>query len=116
MGETEVRVRVIGSKGSAEFEAMVDTGATFTKIPKSSASEAGIEPKYEVDVKLVDGRVVQRMLGLADVELEGVRRPVLVAVSPDGERPILGYTALENLGFKVNPITRRLERARAVEY
>ena len=116
MGETEVRVRVIGSKGSAEFEAMVDTVATFTKIPKSSASEAGIELKYEVDVELADGRVVQRMLGLADVKLEGVRRPVLVAVSPEGIRPILGYTALENLGFKVNPITRRLERARAVEY
>jgi len=45
------------------------------------------------------------------VEIEGVRRPVLVAIGGDEEAPIIGYTTLENLGFKVNPITGRLEGA-----
>ena len=32
------------------------------------------------------------------------------------EKPLLGYTALEILGFKVNPISRKLEKATAIEY
>lgn len=30
--------------------------------------------------------------------------------------PIIGYTTLEILGFKVNPVTRRLEKTTAIEY
>jgi len=33
-----------------------------------------------------------------------------------GEKGLLGYTALEVLGFKVNPLTRRLEKTFAIEY
>jgi predicted aspartyl protease len=64
---------------------------------------------------LGDGRTVTRGLALGEVEIEGVKRPVLVAIGGDEEAPIIGYTTLENLGFKVNPITRRLERAPAIE-
>jgi hypothetical protein len=56
-----------------------------------------------------------RGLALGEVEIEGVKRPVLVAIGGDEEAPIIGYTALEILGFKVNQITRRLERTPAVE-
>ena len=49
------------------------------------------------------------------MEIEGVRRPVLVAIGEE-ERPLVGYTALELLGFKVNPITRKLEKAMPIEY
>jgi len=56
-----------------------------------------------------------RGLALGEVEIEGVKRPVLVAIGGDEEAPIIGYTTLENLGFKVNQITRRLERTPAIE-
>jgi len=53
---------------------------------------------------------------LAHLEIEGVNRPVLVSVSENGEQPLVGYTTLEMLEFKVNPLTRKLERARPIEY
>jgi hypothetical protein len=53
---------------------------------------------------------------LVEIQIADMRRPVLVAVGADGEKPVVGYTTLENLGFKVNPITRLLERARPIEY
>ena len=56
-----------------------------------------------------------RGLALGEVEVEGVRRPALVAIGGDEEAPIIGYTTLENLGFKANQITGRLERTPAVE-
>ena len=117
MGETRIAFKIYGMDGqAAELEAVVDTGATFTKIPRVLASVLGLQVKYETGVELGDGRIVKRGLALAEVEIEGVRRPVLVAVGGEEEKPLIGYTTLEVLGFKVNPVTGRLERTIAIEY
>ena len=116
MGQTVVTVTIHGGRGSTQVETLADTAATFTKIPRSVARELGLEDIYETTVELGDGRTVTRRLALADVQIENVRRPVLVAIAEDGERPLLGYTALETLGFKVNPVTHRLEKTSAIEY
>ena len=116
MGETRVLLKLYGPRGSAGLQTVADTGATFTKISQAVAAKLGIETKYETQVELADGRVVTRCLALAEVEIEGVRRPVLVAIGGDDETPLLGYTTLEALGFKVNPVTRKLEKAMAIEY
>jgi len=110
------KFKVFGSRGSVEIEDLVDTDATFTKIPRSHVEEAGIDPKYETEVELSDGGLLPRKLGLGEIQIADVRRPVLVAVGSDGEKPVLGYTTLENLSFKVNPITRRLQCARPIEF
>lgn len=110
-----LKIRGEGGK-SAEVEALVDTGATFSKIPGELATELGLRAEYETEVELADGRRVKRGLALAEVEIEGVKRPVLIAIGEEGERPLIGYTTLEVLGFKVNPVTGELERAPAIEY
>ncbi len=112
MGETIATVRIYGRLGSVAIESLVDTGATFTKIPEAIAREIGLEPQYTANVELSDGKVVERRLALAEVEIEGIKRPVLSALSEDGEKSLLGYTTLEVLGFKVNPeyLARRHSR------
>ncbi len=116
MGETRVKFKVYGADGKvAELEAVVDTGATFSKVPRSVVAALGLQAKYETDTELGDGRVIKRKLALAELEIAGIRRPVLVAVGEE-ERPLIGYTTLEHLGFRVNPLTRKLEKALAIEY
>ena len=115
MGETWIRFKIYGIDGkSTELDAIVDTGATFTKIPLYVANELGLEAKYETKVELGDGHIITRKLAPAEVEIEDVRRLVLVSIGE--EKPLLGYTTLELLGFKVNPITGKLERTMAIEY
>ena len=116
MGQTLVNMRVYGPLGSSELEALADTGATFTKLPRSAIEKIGAESAYETAIELGDGRTITRNLALAEVEIHGVRRPVLVSVGEDGERPLVGYTTLESLGFKVNPVTHALEPTPAIEY
>ena len=116
MGQTLVTLRIYGPLGSAEAEALADTGATFTRVPRSIAESVRLQPAYETPVQLGDGRTITRNLALAEVELEGVRRPVLVAISENGEQPLVGYTTLEALGFKVNTVTHALESTPAIEY
>lgn len=116
MGDTYARLKIHGPKGVREVEALVDTGATYTKIPRELAESVGLSLEYKTEVELADQRLVRRKLGLAQVEIAGVRRPVLLSVSEDDEHPLVGYTTLELLEFKVNPLTRSLERARPIEY
>lgn len=116
MGETKVWLKLYGPLGSVELEALADAGATFTKIPKDTAAKLGLELRYEARVELADRRVITRRLALAEMEIEGVRRPALIAVAENEEGPLLGYTTLEALGFKVNPLTRKLEKTVAIEY
>ena len=53
---------------------------------------------------------------MAEVQIEGIKRQVPMTVGEEGERPFIGYTALEILGFRVNPVTRKLKRVRPIEY
>ena len=101
---------------AAGLEAVVDTGATFSKVPATIASGLGLEVKYETGVELGDGRVVKRGLALAEVEIGEVRRPVLIAIGEEEDKPVIGYATLEILGFKLSPITGKLERSIAIEY
>jgi len=71
MDETVVKFRVYGSDlRCAELEAIVDTGATFTKIPESIASELGLQAKYEAEVE--DSlREVERLVSAIGERVEG---------------------------------------------
>lgn len=117
MGEIQIRFKVYGEGEQAvELEAIVDTGSTFSKIPERIVSRLGLPTKGEAEVELGNGSIIKRMLVLAEMEIDGIRRPVLATVGGEKEKPLIGYTALELLGFKVNPVTRRLEKTVSIEY
>jgi predicted aspartyl protease len=115
LGETRVKFRVYNGGVFVELEGIVDTGATFTKIPMWVASKIGLQAMYKAEVMLGDGRTVTRGLAYGEVEMEGIRRLVPVAIGGDEEMPVIGCTTLEILGFKVNPVTGKLERTPAIE-
>ena len=48
MGETVTKFKVFGAQGTVELEALIDTGATFTKILKSKAEDIGIDSKMRL--------------------------------------------------------------------
>ena len=116
MGEVIARIRLHGNHTSTELDALVDTGATFTKIRSPLAATLGLQVEREVSIELGDKRVVRRGIATVEIEVEGERGRVPIAIGEAEETPLLGYTTLEILGFKVDPITRKLEKTRAIEY
>lgn len=116
MGETYAKLRVYGPKGVEDIEAIVDTGATFTKIPLKVGERLGLKVRRKVEVKLSDERAFERDLCFAEAELDGTMDLIPISVGPERETPLIGYTALEILGFKINPVTRRLEPTPPIEY
>ena len=116
MGRTFVDIGIHGRLRSSVISALADTAATFTKVPRVLFDQLGLDIAHEAEVEIGDGRRIRRPLALADVEIAGVRRPVLVSAGGDAEQPLVGYTTLEILGFKVNTVTHKLEPAPAIEY
>lgn len=116
MGDTYARMTVHGPLGKDTVEALVDTGATFTKISSSVAQKVGFEGRRQVEIVLANGEKVSRQLGSLEVEIASQKDVVPVTVGEDREAGFIGYTTLEILGFKVNPVTRKLEPSPPIEY
>ncbi|MEM3430476.1 MAG: aspartyl protease family protein [Candidatus Bathyarchaeia archaeon] len=109
-----VRVRgFIGRKRSRmeEVEFLVDTGAFYTVLTPSLAKRLGLEAQEVSELTLADKRVVQAGVTVAYMRLldrEGVL-PIAIMETPE---PLLGVTALEGLGLKVDPTTGELQHSR----
>jgi len=90
---------------------LVDTGATFSVIPRRLARALGIRPRRSVRVRLADGRRVRLGADVAIIQIDGREAPATLLVG-DVDEAILGVEALEALGLVVDPRKRRLTPSR----
>jgi len=63
---------------------------------------------------LADGSEIHRQLGDVFVRVDDKSRTVPTIFGEPSDTPLLGVTALEILGFSVNPRTRKLEPTKMV--
>jgi len=112
MGDVMVRARV-GAPGRdlREFEFLVDTGAFYTCLPPGVCAELGVALVIPHTARTADDRPLDIQLGLAYVEIDGRSGGIIVS-ELNVPLPLLGVSALEALGFKVDPVKRRLEPTR----
>ena len=116
MGDTYARLTLHGPIGRETIDAIVDTGATFSKISSSLAGRLGFRGWREVEVVLANGERVRRQLGSLEIEIGPQKDVVPVTIGEDGGADVVGYTTLEILGFKVDPVARKLEPSPPIEY
>ncbi len=110
MGSFRVPIEV-GDPESQRFEpmeALVDTGATYTWVPRSVLGRLGLQPAEERAFVLVDGRQVMYGIVWAVVRLNGKAQPTLVIFGDEGTEPLLGVVTLEEFGLGVDAVNQRL--------
>ncbi|MDE2938411.1 MAG: aspartyl protease family protein [Chloroflexota bacterium] len=109
MGRTEVKAVITGPRAEREFTFLVDTGSTLVGLPETDIKELGLTPvpNGRVRVRTANG-IAERETFYALGELEGQGFGTMVVAAPI---PLIGYELLENMSFRVNPVTQRLERA-----
>ena len=110
MGTFTVPIQIgdLTGQNFADFDALVDTGSTYTVLPKESLDQLGVEPEGQRRFELADDRLVEYPIGYARMRLGDDQAIVLVAFGPEGIAPLLGATALENLSLAVDPVHQRL--------
>src|SRR5215211_7679804 len=109
-----VRVPALIGKDDAslrEVTFLVDSGAFYTILPPSLSADLGIQASLQVPVVLADSRSLQMRLGVAYLRLLDREGGIPLALMEVPE-PLLGVSAFEALGLKVNPVEGTLEHAR----
>jgi clan AA aspartic protease len=114
MGLFRVRVRIFSLRDehrAREIEMVVDTGATYSVIPRELAQDLGIPTTQERTFTLADGRQMTRHLGRAGFAYDGVEAAGVVVIGEPDDVPLLGANALEELGMEVDPVAKTLRPA-----
>lgn len=105
MGTFSIPLHVQGPTGrSVEVEALVDTGATHTLLPRSLLDELRVVTIERVAFQTADERTVEYEVGEARLRIDGRERTALVVFGPDDATPLLGATTLELFNVTVDPV------------
>lgn len=89
---------------------LVDTGAFDSLVPRRHLEAIGLQPKGRREYQLADGKKVAYEITTADLEFEGELVGGTLVYGEDGAEPLLGMTALESGGFRVDRRGRNLKR------
>jgi clan AA aspartic protease len=109
MGAVRVQAELVSPQGIAVAEEfLVDTGSFYTAISPDVRDRLALPEGMPQQVMLADGRVIDTEVTIARLRLLGREGVVPVEVVSVPE-PLLGVSALEALGLKVNPMSRELE-------
>jgi clan AA aspartic protease len=92
-----------------ECDALVDTGAAELALPADLIERLRLQPLDTVRVLTADGqRHEYRVLGIAEVEVQGRTSQVRVIELPAGASPLLGAVPLEEMDWHISPGDKRL--------
>ena len=111
MGMFEVNVKLANLAAPTQTEEvslLVDTGATLSWIPRAILEKLGVKAFSRLPFTLADGRRLERDTTAVLLTIDGRKAPVPVAFGELGEESVLGATALETLGFMVDPVGEKL--------
>lgn len=115
MGITTVTLKIqnpTDPKKQTEAEFLVDSGASYTVIPKDLVEKLELKPEFTQKFVLADGKVVKRQVGSAFVEFAGRRTASPIVLGQKGDSLLLGVLTLEALGLALDPFQRKLYPAK----
>jgi clan AA aspartic protease len=98
----------LGDVRRVEVEALADTGATPPALPEDVIEKLGL-PRLTVRLaKTARGVEEMEIVGNAIIEIEGETAQTLIVRRPKETTPLVGIVALEQMGYRVDPVTGRL--------
>jgi clan AA aspartic protease len=87
------------------IEALVDTGATYTVLPRVLLEQLGVVAHTRAHFVLADGREIEHDVGRTWVRLGQQQEYTLVVFGDDA---LLGAVTLEELRLAPDPVSQRL--------
>jgi predicted aspartyl protease len=96
-----------------EASLLVDTGATYTTLPRGVTDSLGCRPVGTRRVLLADGTEHEWPFALVLLTLEGQELPTVCLVGPNGGPAVLGAVTLEEFALGVDPVAKRLVPVRS---
>ena len=113
MGAIYIEGTVTGPTGkTVTTRFLVDSGATYTLLPKPDWEEIGLQPKRTEAFALADGTIIERQVSEGYITLPQGEAHTPIILGEPGDEPLLGVITLEILGLVLNPFNRTLQPMR----
>lgn len=110
MGVTYIEGQVKGPSGKQEnVKFLVDSGVTYSLLPKTAWEAIGLKPKRKLSFTLADGTTIERSVFITFPQGEA-HTPIILGQEDD--EALLGVVTLEILGLVFNPFDRTLHPMR----
>ena len=110
MGEFTWPVGVWSADGKRmeTVDALVDTGASYSMLPRSMLERLGIEKRFVLPFEQADGSVVDRDVGRAVLVINGDESPMRVIFGEDDSGALIGSNALQEFLLLIDPVGEQL--------
>jgi len=110
MGSFHVPIDIghLGGGSLTRFEALVDTGATYTSVPRDQLERLGVRSDEQWPFILADGREVAYDIAWVRIRIANRSQPTIAVFGDPGSDPLLGVVTLEEFRLAVDPVNRRL--------
>lgn len=112
MGYVKVKVKIRNihkPQLEKELELLADTGTIYTIVHRLHLKDLGIESRGKRRFRIADGKVIEREVGAAEVEINGESVYSVIVFGESDDVEVLGVTTLEELGLQVDPVTGQLK-------
>lgn len=116
MGTFRTTIQIGDAQGQRweTLDALVDTGSTFTWVPRDILVRLGIQAEFRQEFQTADGRVIEREIAQTRARLAGEERITIVVFGGEGDTVLLGAYTLEAFSLAPDPVNQRLVRVRGL--
>ena len=87
---------------------MVDTGSTYTAVPREMLQRLGVPVERSLPSETADGRILPVDVGETTIRLEGLEFHTPVIFAEEGETSLLGMVSLGEAALTVDSLAGRL--------
>ena len=118
MGTVTAAIEVGDPQGEnfQEVELEVDTGSTYTALPREMLQALGVPVNRSVQSRLADGSRQTVEIGQTTIRLAGNQFITTVIFAGEGEPSLLGVITREDALLAVDPVNNRLIPVEAKRY
>jgi predicted aspartyl protease len=114
MGLTQIAGTVRGPSAEETLDFLVDSGATYTILPRHAWKMIGLTPQRTLTFRLADNTKIIRDISECYLETAMGKGHTPVVLGKAGDEPILGVVTLEQFGLILNPFSRTLQPMRLI--
>jgi clan AA aspartic protease len=110
MGTFHVSVEIGDPRGERyeRVEALVDTGASDTVVPRRILERLGVQPEERWPYRLANGQRIEYDASQTFIRLDGRTRVANVVFGEEDTDALLGASTLEVFHLAVDPVSRQL--------
>jgi predicted aspartyl protease len=91
-----------------ELDLFVDTGAAYSWISRARLERLGVVATRRMPFRTIEGRVLERDLGIVYIGTDGRSVPDIVVMAESGEMEVVGAHSIEGLGLAADPVQKKL--------